>query len=229
MDLDVALTVLAQEKKDLLKAAEWRDGGLVRHFERHHERRYRLSNRGGSDRRVYLVLEIVSNARVEGADGVDYDDAVASPLAVFDSARGQTSERKLELVEALERHDQVDALTSEELVDASNVEDLPAATRAAFARAATHAETIEGITQSTEANEARKKEVETDLERVRGHVAALGNTGTPVATNPLVTRLVALEDRLSALRAENDVLDRRKVSELDAVRAELEGLTSPES
>jgi hypothetical protein len=60
---------------------------------------------------------------------------------------------------------------------------------------------------------------------MREHLAALGDkSGSPAGANPLVARILQLEDALSQLRRQLETLDQEQSQKLGAVADELEKL-----
>jgi hypothetical protein len=79
--------------------------------------------------------------------------------------------------------------------------ELSQAVRETLKASAVLAEQVQKSTAETELGEAEIKRVEVDLERMRQHLAALGDkSGSSAAANPIVSRLLHLEDALSAAR-----------------------------
>ncbi len=221
IDLDVELLVDASKATDSLRKVQFADRVLRSHYVRHHDRAYQLTNRGGHARVVYLVLDIVANAKVVGADEVDFDGDERRPLAVFRVAPGEKSPRTLAIDEGIETAASLDALSAADLRERAAAEALPVDQRALLGRAAALLE--EGEKKHVERQDVNREleRLHEDLERVREHLKALGDkSGSPAAANPLVTRILELEDAMAKLRRSGDQLDdarARKTSEAEAV------------
>ncbi len=225
VDLDVELTQEKAEYKDEPRRLKLDHGRLVEHFVRHHRRELAVKNRSALSRTVYLKLDVVNNSKVTGADELDYDIQSSSPLAVFKAKPRARGEHELLIEEALSRSTAIDSLTSQELERLVAADTLPdvdrARTKAALAKLR-EAEVTE--TQKQDAG-AEQTTIEQDLERLRGHLKALGDkSGSPAGANPLVTRILAAEDALTAIKKKIKELDSRHSDQLDKVRAELEPL-----
>ena len=82
-DLDVKLHLERKRHTDRAVLLEVRGEKLVEHFERHHRDTYEIENRSGSPRTVFLELDLIDNARVEGADELTYDTERRRAIAVF--------------------------------------------------------------------------------------------------------------------------------------------------
>lgn len=207
VDLDVELELDREVKtkpREVPQKVRFENDALVVHFVRHREVGYELRNRSGAARDVFLALDVVKNAKVEGADELDYDLESETALAVFKVAPGATVKRRLQLKEALGRTTPVASLTSKAVTELSQEADLPEAERRALAAAAP---LIKAVEQAEEALAEGKREVTRlsgELERMQEHLKALGDkSGSPAGANPLVVRILDLEDRLS--RAERQV------------------------
>jgi hypothetical protein len=76
---------------------------LQEHYLRTTEAIYVVENRSGQARAVYLGLPVVDNAKVTGADALDYDTATSRPIAIFRMEARQKLERAVKLEEGLTR------------------------------------------------------------------------------------------------------------------------------
>jgi hypothetical protein len=169
---------------------------------RFHERAFTVENRARAARTVYLSLDIVENSKVEGADEVDFDQSSDKPLSVFLAEPGKKVERTLHIQEGLKRASRVEELESKRVKELASLDVIPAAARAVLDEAA--ARLVEAETKAKEQDEANAAitEVTADIERLREHLTALGDKGgRGAAENPIVTRILDAEDRLTVLRA----------------------------
>jgi len=219
VDLDVELESTKTETKEVPQRVSFKDHRLLQDFFRNSVRLYELKNRSRAVRTVYLVLDVVNNSKVEGADELDYDVHDQKPLAVFKAEPGKKIERTLKTQEGLQSSTHVDSLTAKQLVELSVLEVLPAADRAALKEAAARLEEAEARAKEKDEVQASIDEVNEDLKRLREHLAALGDkSGQGANANPLVKRILEAEDKLTALRAklkaaEIATRDKRKVAE----------------
>lgn len=199
-DMDVELETLEATSEDEPRRLSFEKQLLVEDFVRNHQRRYTLKNRSGLARTVYLELDVVLNSKVDGADELDFDRERGRALATFRAAPSSSVERKLTIVEGLRRSTRVSSITAKQLEDLASWDKVPATDRALASAAAKHLRTAEArVKERGEASE-QLKEVEQDLERLRKHLEALGEKTAGAGANPIVTRILAAEDRLAALR-----------------------------
>ncbi|MFO0569211.1 MAG: hypothetical protein U0263_26365 [Polyangiaceae bacterium] len=218
-DLDVELESVKAESKDAPQRVSFKNHRLIEDFLRSSVRTYALKNRSRSVRTVYLSLDIVDNAKVEGADELDYDAHDKKPFAVFKVEPGKRIERTLKIQEGLERVAQMETLTFARASELAALDALPSADRAYLKEAAARLEEAEAREKERSEAQASMDEVSEDLKRLREHLTALGDKGGQGANaNPLVKRILDAEDKLTALRAklktlEVQVKDKRKAAE----------------
>ena len=158
-----------------------------------------MENRSGQPRAVYVGLPVVANARVTGADALDFQDQKA--VAIFRVGAKSKAERRLEFEEGLSRA----VLTSVEVLAPLAVnQGLPEAERKVAAEALAAQKQVADSDAALRKVQAEAAKVEKDLARFQGHLKALAEKGG--AANPFVQRIVAAEDRLEALRKQGDEL-----------------------
>jgi len=226
VDLDVELELERSEPTERLQALEFHNGRLREHFVRAHQRRYRFLNRSATSRFVCLALDVVNNARVEGADSLDYDEAEKRPLAVVRVPGKGRLERTLTIDEALERSTRVDKLSLERLKTLATADILTPAQRTALAAATSALASAHDLARQKEAAAAETKRIEADLERLRQHLAALGEGGgASAAAAPLVHRVLTLEDALARARQKADDAEAQRTAAIEAASLELAKLT----
>lgn len=224
-DLDVALRTTARRPEDATQRLVFEGGRLTEHFVRKHRRTYAVENRGGEGRRVHVALDIVKNASARGFDAVDFDEASGRPLGVLRIGPRSKLEREVTIDEALQRSHDVRSLSSRALRSGADVAALSAADRAALGAAARLFEEVEKTDREKAAESSSIDRIEKDLARLREHLEALGDkSGSPAGANPLVVRILALEDELSAARRRLEQLEAQREARLAAVRGELERL-----
>jgi hypothetical protein len=206
LDLDVELrhktaAVVVEEPKRLV----WDKHGktLSEHFLRTSDFTYEIENRSAHPRTVVLVLSLDPNATLAGADRLEFDPASSRPLAVFLVDPRKKVERKAHAVEGLERRLLADSLSSAWLTEVAASAPLPAADRAAATEAAARLREGEESTRQADQAKADLAVLEKDLERLREHMKALSgeHPGGGQGNNPFAARVLAGEDKLTALRA----------------------------
>jgi hypothetical protein len=225
LDLDVELELEKTKSKEIPQRLAFEHDNLVVHFVRQRDEHYSVVNRSGERRTVMLGLNVVNNAKVEGASELDYDTAQGKPQAVFLAKPRARSSYSLAIAEALSRRLPTKSLESDQLRELLAADTLPAVDRARLEKAVAKVERVEAIRQEQLDAKAEKASVEEDLERLRKHLSALGDkSGSPAGGNPLVTRILSAEDALSAIRKKLKELVARESSELSAVSSELSPL-----
>ncbi|XXY54042.1 hypothetical protein WME91_23210 [Sorangium sp. So ce269] len=225
LDLDVELRTTSQRPEDVTQRIAFEGGYLTEHFVRKHRRRYAVKNRGGQERRAYVALDIVKNASVRGFDAVDFDEASDRPLGVLRIAPRSKLEREVTLDEALLRALDVRSLSARALREKSDVAALSAADRATLGAAAKLFDEVEKADRETATERSTIDRITKDLGRLREHLEALGDkSGSPAGANPLVVRILALEDELSGAQRRVEQLEAQREARLAAVKGELERL-----
>jgi hypothetical protein len=227
VDLDAELELAKEKTDDSVEKVVFDDSGLVEHFIRHHERAYELVNRSGAVREICVALEIVKNAKLAGVDDTDFDPESKRPVAIFRVDSRSRVERVVSIDEALERSSVVQNLSGDGLEKLGAAPALPDSDRAVLKSAAGLFRKVEASDKEKAATEKDVEHVGEDLERIRQHLSALGDkSGSPAGANPLVTRILQLEDRLSRARKRGEDLDSERERQVDAVTAELKKLAA---
>jgi hypothetical protein len=200
-DLDVEMRVTGRKRREEAQRLALQEGELEEHFVRTDEVDIALDNRSGHSRAVHIRINAVVNATVEGADRLDFDVTRNSPLAIVDldaGARGAT--RTLTVAQALSRRTAVGSLTAERLRELAGATALPEPEREVARVAVERQEALEAADKELTHARAQVTSLGKDIERLRAHVAALGDREANTARHPLVVRLVAAEDRLEEAR-----------------------------
>jgi hypothetical protein len=223
-DPDTELDVLERQAEDKTKRVESVKENVVQHYLRTRRVSFELTNRSGHARTVLVQLHTGQNAKIEGADRVDFDRLGGRPLAIFELApRARDVHRDVTIVEGLSRSIDVDGVSSRDLLAWAAEGDLPAAEVQALRDLAALQSAVEKSKEELATAQADVKRVEEDIVRLREHLKALGDQGE-AGNNPLVTRVLAAEDKLEAARAKvaskSDEIETRR----RAVQAGLEPL-----
>ena len=209
MDLDVELNVREQRATDEAKKLVWdvATERLEEHYLRTSDFTYSIENRSGHPRSVLLSLAINRNATLTGADGVDFDAATARPIAVFATQAGKRSDRRLHTVEGLVKTSAFASLTAKQLGEMAAAATLEAGDRAAATEAAARLREAEDDARAAGQAKADIASVEKDLVRLREHMKAASGDRAMAGANPFAPRVLAGEDRLTALRKKLDGLE----------------------
>jgi hypothetical protein len=211
LDLDVEVKTTDSRATEEARRLVWDEPGqqLQEHYLRTTDATYSIENRADHPRDVVLAMALDRNATLTGPDEVDFDTAQGKPLAAFQAPPRKRTERKVHSVEGLQRVTAFASLTSRRLTEMAASSSLPAGDRATATEAAARLKEAEDDAAAIAQTKTDVAGVEKDLERLREHMKALGGErGAPgVAANPFAARVLAAEDRLSALRRKLDGLD----------------------
>jgi hypothetical protein len=224
-DLDVELRTVDVHASEEPRRLVWEkaQAHLEEHYIRTSDFAYELENRSGRPRSVVLTMALQRNATLSGPDSVDFDTESARPLAVFAAAPHSKVDRKAHAVEGLERRIAFTALTSAQLGEMAAAASLDTGDRAVAAEAAARLREAEDDTKAATQAKAEIAEVEKDLARLQEHMKALSGErpagGAPA--NPFATRLLAAEDKLTALRKKLDGLESDAKARSDAAQKAL--------
>jgi cob(I)alamin adenosyltransferase len=202
-DLDVASSDEARQISRTTERVVWNASRtmLEEHYVDVTEHRLSLKNHGGTPRTVaWSLAEVVRNAKVEGADEMDFDDGSEESLALFAVPERKAIERTLRITEGKAQHLSLDDMSKETVLRLSNEPKLAASVRTAFKAATPHIDALRAASERRDAVELRISELQQGLERNREHLkAAEGSAG---GANPIATRIVELEKALDASRTE---------------------------
>jgi hypothetical protein len=208
-DLDVELRAVDRRSTEEPRRLVWRKAGryLEEHYLRTSDFTYAIENRSGRPRSVMLAMSLDHNATLTGPDSVDFDTATSRPLAVFALEPRKSVERKAHAVEGLVRTTAFASLTAARLTEIAASASLEAPDRAAATAAAARLGEAEEDAKAATQTKADIAEVEKDLQRLRDHMKALSGEHPAGAANPFAARVLAAEDRLTALRKKLDGLE----------------------
>ena len=222
-DLDVDLALKDSEYSDEAKRLVWnaRQKHLEEHYLRTSDFTYAIENRGGQAKKLLLTVAVNRNATLTGADEVDVDER-GRVLAVFACPARKKTERKVRTVEGLERSSPFGMLTADRLTEIAGSKTLRPEDRLPAQEAAARLREAEDDQQKVVQGKAEVTEVEADLARLREHMKAFaGDRQGGAAQNPFAPRVLAAEDRLSAVRKRVETLQADRKTKLEAAEAAL--------
>jgi hypothetical protein len=227
-DLDVAVDAVpspASTETEAPQRLTWERGALVEHYLRTVRSTCAFVNRTVRPRAVYLGLAIQANARVTGADAVDYDAVTSTPVAIVRvDARGRV-EREIATVEGLSRSLGLDDLTSEALARLVAAPTLAPSDRGVATEALAREKELEQTRNARKTASEEVDAIEKELERLRDDAKALGGEhGAPPAE--LGRRLLSTEDRYASARKRVDALEIEEKARTDRIAAVLARLAS---
>lgn len=199
-ELDVDLTQIEDRISDAPQLFTAQGGSLIQHFIRSHAIKYEIVNRNGSPRSVYLGLPFVNNARVRGADSLEYDTAASRAIAVFEVEARKQRVAPLQVEEGLTQPYDLSRLTAPQLRELAKPPALPAVQKRILQDAAALLQQ-EGAERAAIASSQRElDELERDLPRLRANLAAVRTTSEDAAKQ-FVGRIVASETKVQQLRS----------------------------
>jgi len=223
-DLDVELTTIAATATEEPKRLVWDQTNqlLVEHYLRTSDSTYAIENRSGHARSVALAMAMAQNATLSGPDAVDFDTKSARPLAVFLAGPRRKSERTVHAVEGLQRTTAFASLTAVQLERWAAASSLEGTQRSAASDAAARLREGEADGRAAAQAKADIASVEKDLERLREEMKALaGEKAGGAGANPFAARVLAAEDRLTALRKKRDAFEAGVKTKTDATQSAL--------
>jgi hypothetical protein len=225
VDLDVSL-----DTNDRIVGEETRtltfDRGLREHFVRHREIRCAIENRSGTPRDVFFTLPVIDNARVEGADSLDFDTHDQKPLAQFAVGKKTSLERTLAVEEAMSRNHALGSITVELVTRLARSEKLPPSQREILNAALAHLRLAEQYREEAIRLTTENRVLEVDIQRLRDNLTA---AGTGKESKAFRERLLAAEDRLRTARERITSSRRGEVTAFASVEAQLARLPRSKS
>ena len=228
-DLDVELHVTTTKTAAVTKKLTFANDRLVEHFLRTTDATYAIENRSGRPRAVYIGMHFDKNAKITGADALDYDTSAELPVAIFRVAQRQHVERPVTVVEGLARTVALAALTSARLNEIATSPELGANEKAIAADAAARQKELEETQRALEIAKHDLAAIEKELARLREDAKALGGEragATQAQPGPLVQRMLAAEDRHVAAKKKIDALEDEAKARAEKVRTILAKLAS---
>lgn len=226
LDLDVELHATTTRTASQTKRATFANGQLVEHFLRTTEATYAVENRSGRPRAVFVALHIDSNAKVTGADELDFDVATRTPIAIFRMAQRQRVDKPVTIVEGLARATAVTALTSARLGEMTASAELAAPDKAILLDALARQKELEESQKALKTAKDDIAAIERELARLREDAKAIGGDRAAAAPGPFVQRLLGAEDRHAAAKKRADALDEEVKARAERVRTILAKLPS---
>lgn len=216
-DFDVeASAARADRTVERMQRLTFTGARLTEHFLRTTDTTWRVENRSGQPRAVYLPVDFGRNSTLSGADALDYDAQSGRPLLIFRLQPRQTVDRKVTSVEGLSRSAACDGLHAKRLTELAGLPELPASDRATATEASARQKELEEARAELATATEEKARVEKDLARYREDAKAVGDKAA--SAQPLVTRIVAAEDKLAGLRKRMDGLEKEIAKRAEAVR-----------
>jgi hypothetical protein len=229
-DLDSEITEKKANRKDESKRLTFDNDRLEEHFLRTTDYAWDLENRSGASRTFYVSLSANKNAKVTGADRLDFDEATARPMIVLDTKAKQKTTKSFTVVEGLSRGTSLDGITEKVARGLMTKTTIPAADLTVLQQALPKIQALElALVQVNGADKAIATAAE-DLDRLREDLKALGGGGdhptAGAAAAPLVKRVVDAEDRVAAARKNKETAEKTLDEKREALRQALGKLST---
>lgn len=199
VDLDVELTRETSAASEEPRLFSFVVETLEEHYLRRRTQKLTLKNRSSSERHVYVELDVVNNACVDGATELGHDAETDKTYSVVQVASGREATQSLLLEEGLQRRHAFTMLDAGKLRGFAAAKAVSAAQRGALTRAA---EQLDLAATRRNALPHRKAELEqalADVARVRENVRILGAVRAK-EVEQMSARVVTLEAQISQLR-----------------------------
>jgi hypothetical protein len=225
VDLDASLSIARKdvESKAVRVSFDPAKGFLKRDEIRVSEHRLGIDNQAALPRSVgYVLSGVVTNAKVEGADELDYDAKAGEAIAFVSAPPRTRLERVLRVTEARQVTTSLDKLSRTTVEALAEAESLPAGERAVLRAALPHVVALADAERTLSDIERRLHEVDEDLQRNREHLKAA--TGGEGAVNPIAGRIVALERSRDEARRSSSALGLKITALKQAAAHALEAL-----
>lgn len=216
IELDESSSTNSDEPRVMLFAS---NDVLEEHYVRHTLVTYHLKNKSGRPRKVYLELGYVSNARVEGADALTFDEVQQKPIAAFDAPAQSDKHRDLKIDEGLTRGYPFKELTARILRKLAAGKGVSVEQRRTLEKAADQLVAAIKLRNDKAAKAKDAARIEQNIERLRPSVQAMGDHA-----GDLRDRLLAAEDQLDALQKEIVALEVAERAKLRDAKQTLRGL-----
>jgi hypothetical protein len=225
-DLDVEVVQSgARVEKKTIKLLRFENQRLIEHYIRHREQPVRIVNRSALARSVCIDLPLVDNAKVEGADRLVYDSGASNSLAVFELKAHSKLDRKLVFDEGLQAARPLESLTEADLALLAAEKELTPGARAVLLEARALLVRHTAPIQAKRRKRDNLERIEADTQRLERTIEKLkGTSGN--AAEPLVRRVVELEERRNRLELEQETLAEAEAQRLPALSAILEKLNA---
>jgi hypothetical protein len=229
-DLDAEVTTKKTQHHEESKRLTFADDALHEHFLRTTDASWEIENRAGGTRTFYVALAADKNAKVTGADRLDFDEGAGGPIVVFDAKPKQKATRTLTIVEGLSRSLRLDGLT-EKVVRALLLKStIPVPELTVLQHALPRVQALEAGLAAVAAADRATEVAQQDLERLREDLKALGGNaagGTGAVAAPLVKRMTEAEDQVGAARRNKEATTKTLDERREQLRAALQKLAVP--
>jgi hypothetical protein len=219
VDLDVELTRDAGKASEEPRLFAFEGDKLVQHYVRRRSESLKLKNRSQSARTVYVALDVIDNARVDGAVELGHDAASDKTFVVLEVEGGKERTQSLKLEEGLMRQFAFGGLSSTHLRGLAAAPSTQPAQRARLLAAAEQLLMAEIRRGAAPRRKAELEQAVADVARVRENARILGTIKAGEG-EAMARQVVALEAQIVALR--------RRIAELTSEASGFEAASKRE-
>jgi len=223
LDLDVELERHRGDSTEEPRLFAFKGNRLEQHYLRRRSETLSLTNRSRSARTVYVELDVVNNARVEGSKELGHDPDTDKTYTVVQVPAGQALSQTLALEEGLRKNFDFDKLDSGMLRAFSAIKTTQPAQRATLLRAAEQLRSAESRLGAKPKREAELSQALADVARIRENARILGGIHA-AQVEPMAERIVQLENQINQLRTRIAELTSEADGFLAAAKRELRRL-----
>jgi hypothetical protein len=199
VDLDIELDRDHGDATEEPRLFAFSDDTLEQHYLRRRTETLTLKNRSRSARTVYVELDVVNNARVEGASELGHDGDSGKTYTVAQVPAGKELSQALKLEEGLRRSYEFTKLDSRTLRAFSAIKTTQPAQRAALLRAAEQLLSAESRRGAKPKRQAELDQALADVARIRENARILGGIHAK-QVDGMADRIVQLEAQVTQLR-----------------------------
>jgi hypothetical protein len=225
VDLDVDLARQRREVKTEPRQLAFRNGSLEVHSVRHSEVVIELRNRSQQARTVYVALDLIQNATVEGAPALDYDAEAQKPLAIFEVPGGEGPSWTLNVREGVAVTHDFEKIDRDLLQELAESRTLGEDQRKVLRDVDVAWDRLETTRRSAREAEEELRQAHADLGRLRENLAALGSANLRNRVGQrLSRRILEKEDRLTSMRERARRLEQHAATQLARIKERLEEL-----
>jgi hypothetical protein len=199
VDLDVELDRDGGAATEEPRLFAFSDTTLEQHYLRRRTETLTLKNRSRSARTVYVELDVVNNARVQGTTELGHDPDSDKTYTVAQVPANKDLTQTLKLEEGLRRSYEFSKLDSRALRGFSAMGSLQPAQRATLGRAAAQLLRAELLLGAKPKREAELQQALADVARIRENARILGGIHAD-QVDTMAARIVELEAKITQLR-----------------------------
>jgi len=199
LDLDVELKRHRGDSAEEPRLFAFTGSRLEQHYLRRRSETLTLKNRSRSARTVYVELDVVNNARVDGGTELGHDPDSDKTYTVIQVPAGQELSQTLKLEEGLRRSYAFDKLDSGMLRAFSAIKTTQPTQRATLLRAAERLRSAESRLGAKPKREAELSQALADVARIRENARILGGVRAKQVES-MAERIVQLEAQITQLR-----------------------------